>query len=308
MPITTRGVTGITVSIATVLCISLASPVAGASREEDLITVGSISTAIKDEAADFRPLVDFLVQSLAHLGVKRGRVVVAQSIEEMADLIRSGKVDLYIDSPFPVVRVSQLAGIQPIAVRWKKGVGEYHSVIFSREDGPVDTLDDLKGRMVAFDDPHSTSGFLLPVATLAERRVGLREYLDPSTSVAPDSVGYVFSGDDENTVFWVLKGLTAAGAMDNVNFIRLSGNRIDRFKILFRTTPVPRQLVACPSDLDPNLRAELKSILLRMHNTEEGRSALLEFQETAKFEALLHKAQQSLETVETLIRVLDESL
>ena len=77
---------------------------------------------------------------------------------------------------------------------------------------------------------------------------------------------------------------------------------------MIRTTSVPRRLVACPRDLDVNLLAELKSILLTMHDTEEGRRALLEFQETRKFEALSHKAQRSLETVETLIHVLDQSL
>jgi phosphonate transport system substrate-binding protein len=305
MHFSSQELTGISVLVAAFLCVSSALPAAEGGREPGLITVGSISASVKDEAADFKPLADFLSRRLERQGVKRGRVVVAQSIEEMADLIRDGEVDLYIDSPFPIARVAQLAGIQPIAVRWKKGVAEYHSVIFAREDGPLDSLEDLKGQMIAFDDPHSTSGFLLPLTTLVRRGMALKEYEELSARVAPDTVGYVFSGDDENTIFWVLKGLTAAGVMDDVSFAKLSGDRIGELKPLLRTSPVPRHLVACPRDLDAVLLAELKNILLTMHETREGRRALWKFQRTLKFEDMTQKARGSLEVVENLIGVLD---
>ncbi|MEZ5575450.1 MAG: PhnD/SsuA/transferrin family substrate-binding protein [Candidatus Competibacteraceae bacterium] len=54
-----------------------------------------------------------------------------------------------------------MAYLQPRA-SWRKGQREYHSVFFSRKDGPVAALADLPGHILVFEAPRSTSAYAAP--------------------------------------------------------------------------------------------------------------------------------------------------
>jgi phosphonate transport system substrate-binding protein len=74
----------------------------------------------------------------------------------------------------------------------------YHSVICVKSDSPYKTIDDLKGKSIAFADPNSTSGFLIPTYYL--RKLGY----------SPDDTSFFgktgFSGSHEMGVLAVKKG------------------------------------------------------------------------------------------------------
>src|SRR5919202_4430582 len=182
--------------------------------------IGSISSEPRDEMKRFLPLAHYLAQQLQSEGIDHGEVVVADSIPRMAALLQEGKGDLYLDSPYPVVAVSRLAGSQLLLRRWKRGVGEYHTVIFARQESGVSRLEDLKGKIIALERPFSTTGYFLPKMVLVQKGLHVvpkREATDP---VGPDEVGYVFSGSDESTMVLVMRGKVQAGAVDNPSFVR----------------------------------------------------------------------------------------
>ncbi len=115
------------------------------------ITVGSIGDEPAAEIKKFSPFARYLAKQLQPAGIDEGKVVVAKDISQMAPFLREGKVDLYIDSPFPTVAVSRISGSKFLLRRWKKGVGEYHSTIFARKDSGISGLEDLKGKLIAFE-------------------------------------------------------------------------------------------------------------------------------------------------------------
>jgi len=137
------------------------------------IQVGSVSIEPAEEIKKFLPLAAYLAKELQPEGFDQGKVVVAKNILEMAGFLREGKVDLYIDSPFPVSAASRLAGSKFLLRRWKKGVAEYHSVIFAKKDGGINRLEDLKGKIVAFEEPFSSSGYFLPKLLLVQKGLKL---------------------------------------------------------------------------------------------------------------------------------------
>ena len=136
--------------------------------QEGVIKVGTITNTPKKEVEKYQPFADYLASHLKDQGIKLGEVVMASSISEMASLLKTGEIDLYVDSPFPVLEIEALSGAKPLLRRWKKGVAEYRSVIFVRKNGGINSLEDLKGKMIAFEDPFSTSGYFLPKATLMQ--------------------------------------------------------------------------------------------------------------------------------------------
>jgi phosphonate transport system substrate-binding protein len=254
------------------------------------ITIGSISMEPAAEVQKFLPLARYLARQLHAEGIDHGRVVVADSIRHMAVFVQERKVDLFIDSPFPTVAVSRLSGSRFLLRRWKKEVGEYHTVIFARQDSGISRLEDLKGKMIAFEKPFSSSGYFIPKLTLTQAGLHVVPKSEAADPVGPDEVGYVFSYDDESTMVWVLRGKVAAGAMDNNSLPEMAKEGLTSLKIVDQTFAIPRHIVSYRADLSPPLVARIREILLQMDQVEEGKKTLQVFERTSKFDDIPEQA------------------
>ena len=273
-----------------------------------VLTIGSVSLNPTHEYEVVRPFVDFIAANLHHVGIGRGRVVVVSSLSQMIEELREGRVDLFIDSPFPTVFVWQHNDVEPILRRWKRGSDVYRSVVFTRADSGVESVVDLAGRIIAFGEPFSTSGFLMPKAALASAGLRLVNYEDPAASIPGDRVGYVFSNDAENTMFWVLKQKVVAGAVNADYFEALAGDRISELRILHTTEPVPRNVVCVRNSLDPKVVQAIEDLLLEMHLNDEGRVSLEKFEETTRFDRFPGGSDQDLAHIVTLLPHVQEDL
>ena len=100
----------------------------------------------------------------------------------------SGYAGLYLQNPE--------AGV-PVATRMQpSGDTGYYSVMVTRADSGIKTLEDMKGKKLGFADPNSTSGFLIPSIELAEKLGDLDNYFSETE----------FQGGHENGVLAVLNG------------------------------------------------------------------------------------------------------
>ena len=257
---------------------------AAAAPARDTLVIGSISRSIKEEIETFRPLAGYLEPRLGAAGIRDVKIVVATTAAEMSSQLAKGEVDLYIDSLFMIAQMVRETGAKPFLRRWKKGMAEYRTLFVVRNDSGIRSLDDLRGKVVAFDDPQSSSGHLLPRAMLLDRGYRLIQVSDPAAPVPPDAIGFVFSMDDVNTMFWVDHGKVAAG-VTSADFLDLyEKKRKDTLVVIARSINIPRQVVAHRSGLDPAVVAELERVLIAMATTEAGRQALQEFQKTTRFD------------------------
>ena len=254
------------------------------------IVVGSVGDVPTDEIKKFLPLVSYLAKQLQSEGIDQGKVVVARSIPEMAVFFKEGKADLYVDSPFPVAAVSRLSGNKFLLLREKKGISEYHSVIFARQDSGINRLQDLNGKIIAFKEPFSSSGYFVPKMVMAQQGLKLVAKKDVTDPVSPAEVGYVFSNNNENSMVWVLRKKVVAGALDNQSLEKEARGELNNLKILYKTFSFPRHIVSYRADLSASLVATIKEILVKMHQSEEGKKALKEFENTAKFDELPERA------------------
>ncbi len=261
-----------------------------AAEDGAALVIGSVSDDPEEEAEVFQPFVDHVVDQLADAGLARGEVVVAETAEEMAGLLRSGEVDLYVDNMYGVTSVVLDGAGTPLLRRWKDGEPTYHSVVVTRRDSGITTPEQLLGSTVAFEEETSTDGYFLPFTTLRALGLPLAQVAEPASPVAPGQVGYVFSGDDENTVFLVLDGRVAAGALSEEDLAENAGSRADELVTVARSIDVPRHGVVARAGLDPALAQAVTGVLTTLHETAGGREALEEFDDTARFDALTPEA------------------
>jgi phosphonate transport system substrate-binding protein len=250
------------------------------------LVVGSVNEDPIEEIQVFAPFARYLAEGLADDGITSGQVKVAKNMDAMIEMIRAGEVDLYIDSPFPAVNVAQKSGGKLLLRRWKGGVSEYSSVVFVRADSAVKSIEDLRGKMVSFEEPWSSSAFFLPKLSLVESGFRVTEKTDFQSSVEPDEIGYIFSTSDKNTMLWVLRKRVVAGAMDEAKMKKRAGMNYDDLRVIYKTSKIPRHVVVHRGDLDPALVTRIKDILLNMEKSENGKAVLQGFEATTRFDEI----------------------
>ena len=265
-----------------IVTISLAPHGLGA----ETLRIGSTHNQPVDEIRRFLPLASYLEKRLKADGITQVQVVVSGTLREAAKHLREGTLDLYIDSPFPSLALSQLSGSKFLARRWKKGVAEYHTVIFARKDGGVSRLDDLKQKILGFETNYSSSGYFFPKMVLLQQGFKLVPLANPADPVERGKIGYVFTGDDENTLLWVVRGKVSVGALDDQAYLRDGRDELDKLQVVYRSFSIPRQIVSHRASLAPRLVARIKETLVKMDQSQEGNGALRGFEKTTKFDEI----------------------
>ncbi|MGK7895617.1 MAG: phosphate/phosphite/phosphonate ABC transporter substrate-binding protein [Xenococcus sp. (in: cyanobacteria)] len=248
------------------------------------IVLADISDNPQKKIRRFQPLADYLAANLSDF--EQGKVKIAPDMATLIAWLKSGEVDIYVDSPYPAMLASNGAAAKPILRRCKKGQAEYYSLIFTIRDRRINSLADLPGKTIALEDPFSTTGYMLPLSELIESGLNPREQSLPNSSVPDDAVGYVFSNEDENSIEWLLSGKVDAAAIDNRNFERLSPEIKEQVVILAETEKIPRNLVLVRGDLPPDQIESITSVLAAMDQTEEGKMVLEKFSRTTKFDRI----------------------
>ncbi len=91
----------------------------------------------------------------------------------------------------------------PLTMMEEDGRITYVAVIFVRASSDIHSLDDMRGRSMAFADVNSASGYLIPRYYLR------KEGRDPDAYFSR----YIFAGGHEQAVYAVLNGTTDAGVV-----------------------------------------------------------------------------------------------
>jgi len=232
----------------------------------------------------FRPFVDYAARKLSPAGATKGSVVIAPSAAQLTKFLEEKRVDFYIESPYPTYLINRLGAARILLRRWKGGLAEYHSVIFTAKESGIARLENLRGKIIAFEDAGSTSGYFLPKLFLLKKGFSVNEKASLQASVGPKEIGYVFAGTYKNIVNLVLQKKAAAGAISNDDAANLDDARRSSLTILGESEPLPRHLVSVRKDLPDFVVNRLREILLAMDRDEEGQKILGQTDNTTKFD------------------------
>jgi len=209
-----------------------------------------------------------MAQYLAHkLGKKQGIYVPVVDYAGVLAALESGQVDVAYLSSFPYALATSRMRLYPLAMPWVLGSLDYRGIIFVRKESPIKTIQDLKGHTVAFGDPTSTSGYLLPRALLERNGVPL------------SSLKHYYNAGDANVVVKAVEtGAADAGAAyESVFQVAYRGHpeKAQMFRIIARTEAIPNGIYVARGNLDPADVERLRKAFLAMNTDPEGRAAML---------------------------------
>src|SRR5262245_26783323 len=252
------------------------------------VTLGIVSatnqTLIADHFGDF---VRYVGGKLNPGSVVEGKVVIASTPFQLARLIEQRKVDFYMDSPYPTYLINDVQGVAKLLLRrWKGGMAEYRSLIFTKRNGEINRLEDLRGKTFAFEDPESTSGHFLPRHFLTRKGFKFIDKSRFNPDALPTDIGYLFANSPEKVVDWVVTKKAAAGAFSDDDYARLDEKKKADITILAETERLPRHLLSVRKDFAPALTDRLEKTLLSMNEDDQGRKILKKTDDTTKFDLL----------------------
>jgi phosphonate transport system substrate-binding protein len=241
----------------------------------------------KEIEEHFREFVRYVARKISPATALEGKVVVTSTLPDLAKLLDHGTVDFYMESPYPTYVVNNVHGAGTLLLRrWKSGMADYRSLIFTQRNSGIQRLDDLRGKLIAFEDPESSSGYFLPKLFLQRNGLRLAEKPGLDANVGAAEVGFVFARSQKTLVDWVLSKNTAAGAFSNDDHAALDEKTRNDILVLAQTELLPRHLLSVRKDMPLGLVGRLEKTLLAMHEDAEGRKILQNTDATTKFDLL----------------------
>lgn len=195
----------------------------------------------------------------AHLEQVLGQKVdfiIAKNYQESVDMVVDGRANAmyggvvsYFDALERGAKVKPL--VAPIDV---DTVRPWHrSCLLVAADSSIKTLQDLKGKRVAFVDRSSTSGYLVPLAALKQKGI------DPERHFSQ----VVFAGTHGET-----QKLLATNQVDAIatNLATYNQQKEEgkgkNLRIIWESEPIPHAPILISSDLPPELIKKLKQAFL----------------------------------------------
>lgn len=138
---------------------------------------------------------------------------------------------------------------------------------------PIRSLQDMEGRTLALTSVHSPTGYLYPLAELADAGVSLAQQL----SVASDGqvVLAVYRGEvDAGASYWSPPGLDGSITDARVTLMREYPGAAEAFEILRLSPPIPNDPIVFSHELAPDVRDRLVVALSDLARSDEGRDVL----------------------------------
>ncbi len=122
--------------------------------------------------ATYKPLANYLSKKL-------GRVVRLRTVdtwEGLAKSLAAGETDLSLMGPWGYVLANHQAGAEVISTILYNGKPEYFAIMVTGAKSGINSIDDMKGKIFAFGDKGSTSGYLIPSHEFFKRGIDPEKY------------------------------------------------------------------------------------------------------------------------------------
>jgi len=236
---------------------------------EPIPAEGTLRIAIAGVMSPSRTL-DAYDQLLAYLERRLGmKVVVDQrsSYAEVNDLLRTGQAGIAFVCSRAYLEGQAQFGMELLLAPQVKGETTYYSYLIVPSDSAAAALADLRGKRFAFSDPLSNSGRLAP------------EYQLQLAGETPDSffASHEYTGSHDNSILAVADHLVDGAAVDSLVYqyvVARNPEIAQRTKIIARWGPYGIPPLVTSPKLAPELREKVRTALLEMDRSEDGRAAL----------------------------------
>lgn len=224
------------------------------------------------------------------------RLYVPDDYAELIHAMKESKVDIGLYGAFSYIIADTQQDLEPLVVRKRKDMGvTYNSLIITAKDSPIETIEDLRDRRMAFVNAASTSGYAIPYALFVSRGVDIDSFLGE----------YYFAGSHDLVAQEVLEGRAQAGAISKSILRGLAlDNDIDMndLKIIWESDPIPGSPFIARKDVSDRIKNGFREAMLALH--EKAPEALTAYSSSLERYVPIEKGMYN--SIRNIVNVLGE--
>lgn len=217
----------------------------------------------KETFSSYFKLVEYVGKKMNH----NIQLIQRKTYAEINLLFQKGDVDLAFICTGPYAAGRDKYGFEAIATPIVQGEPYYHAYLIVHIDNSAIKIEDLKGQVFAFTDPDSNTGALIPIYWLYQMNETPESFFS--------RIHYTYSHD--NSILAVSKSLVDGASVDSHiwEYYRAHNPELTaKTKIIRKSAPFGSPPFVVSRTLPPASRNRIRSILIEMHEYEEGRKIL----------------------------------
>ncbi len=231
-----------------------------AQRESPLVLAMVPQENPEKLIGDMRAITTYLSREL---GIKVTGYV-TQDHAAAVEALASQAADISFMGALPYVIAHSRVGAQVVLSEVYRGQPSYAAHIFVRKDSPIRSLADLKGKIIAFADPLSESGYLYPLDMLVSAGL-LARGADPATFFSR----VYFAGGYQQAMQALAGGLVDAAGASMYATLLLPPAQQSEVRTLAESGEIPSHAVIVRKGLEAPLREAFVQAMLKLNQPDK---------------------------------------
>lgn len=204
------------------------------------------------------------------------KTFVASDYTALIEALRAGRIHFAFLPPFSFVKAEELADAKVLLKAVRHGRAVYYSAIVVRADKGLNKLEDLKGKNMAWVDPTSATGHIVPKAELMDKLK-----MDPDKFFGKQ----IYAGSHDSLVLAVANGLVDAGATfgndpdgkEGAWTQFMKGNDTKKLKAIYITAPITGDTMATTNKFykdNKEIVDKTVAMIVEMSKNDDGKKIL----------------------------------
>ena len=262
------------------LCVSMAAGCANTETEttntssaggaDGVFTIAYAPNESTDQSSDARNGLETELSTLLGCEVEE---IQASDYNAIIEALRTGKADMAYMGPLAIALGVERAGVEPIVMKAEDGdrnKAVYHSVLIaSSTNSDINSIADIKGCTMAFVDPDSTSGNLVPSSEIIKAFPEDALNSDKLHTNGDFFEAVSYSGSHQAGLQAVIKGdVDVVPISDQIlayEIAKGNANESD-VKVIHESGEIPAEAMVVARDVDEETKAILKEFLVAYDN------------------------------------------
>lgn len=253
---------------------SFAAGCGGNSQEAEKKTF-TIAYAPNESTTDSTDARSTLAKDLGKVINMEVKEIQASDYTAIIEALRTGKADMAYMGALAVAMGSERAGVTPIVMKAPNGdkaQAVYHSVFVTQKDNnEINSIKDFKGKTIAFVDPDSTSGNLVPTSEIMKAFPDLHLTNEKIHTNGEFFEAVSFSGKHQAGLQAVIKGdVNIVPISDQIMASEFKNGNADEnaVKVVHSSAAIPAEAMVVSKTVNEDLKKTLTKFLVEYNNKD----------------------------------------
>lgn len=253
---------------------SFAAGCGGNSQEAEKKTF-TIAYAPNESTTDSTDVRSTLAKDLGKVINMEVKEIQASDYTAIIEALRTGKADMAYMGALAVAMGAERAGVTPIVMKAPNGdkaQAVYHSVFVTQKDNSkINSIKDFKGKTIAFVDPDSTSGNLVPTSEIMKAFPDLHLTNEKIHTNGEFFEAVSFSGKHQAGLQAVIKGdVDIVPISDQIMASEFKNGNADEnaVKVVHSSAAIPAEAMVVSKTVNEDLKKTLTKFLVEYNNKD----------------------------------------